>query len=117
MWRALLKSKIHRARVTAANLHYEGSLTISADLMAAAAIVPYEQVHVLNITNGHRMVTYAIEGPAGSGVICLNGAAARHGQTGDIIIVMTYCMVEEAKVPEHHPRIVLVNEQNHIVDS
>ena len=89
----LLKSKIHRATVTDANLNYEGSITIARDLMDAANILPYEKVGVLDVNNGHRLDTYVIEGPAGSGVICLNGAAARLAQPGDIVIIMAYAIV------------------------
>lgn len=115
MLRTMVKAKIHRATVTQADLNYVGSLTIDAELMELADILPNEQVHVLNVTNGHRMVTYAIRGERGSGVMCLNGAAARHGQKGDIIIVMTYahCTDEEARTLE--PKVVLVNENNALV--
>jgi aspartate 1-decarboxylase len=89
MWRVMLKSKIHRATITEANLAYEGSLTIDADLMRGADILPYEMVHIYNISNGERFQTYAIEGAPGSGVICLNGAAARRGAVGDLIIITT----------------------------
>ena len=90
MLRVMMKSKIHRATVTQADLHYEGSLTISAELMQAADILPYEMVHVYNVSNGERFETYAIEGEADSGIICLNGAAARKGAPGDLIIITTY---------------------------
>ena len=90
MLRTLVKAKIHRATVTQADLNYVGSLTIDLDLMELCDILPNEQVHIVNVTNGHRMITYAIEGERGSGVMCLNGAAARHGQKGDVIIVMTF---------------------------
>jgi aspartate 1-decarboxylase len=113
--RTMLKSKIHRARVTDANIDYEGSITIDSRLMAAADIVPYEQVHVLNINNGARFNTYAIEGKAGSGEICLNGAAARLVVKGDLVIILTYTNVPEEEVKGHHPRIVHVDEKNRIV--
>ena len=87
MLRVMMKSKIHRATITQAELHYEGSLTISAELMRAADILPYEMVHVYNVSNGNRFETYAIEGEENSGVICLNGAAARQGAVGDLIII------------------------------
>ncbi len=112
MLRTLVKAKIHRATVTQADLNYVGSLTIDLDLMEMCDIVSNEQVHIVNVTNGHRMVTYAIEGERGSGVMCLNGAAARHGQTGDLIIVMTFghFAPEEARVWK--PQIVVVDERN-----
>ncbi len=112
MQRSLLKSKIHRVRVTDANLNYEGSLTIDADLMEAADIVPYEQVKVYNIYNGARFDTYAIAGPAGEGGICLNGAAARMGTPGDLIIIATYANYDEAEAAAHKPVVVLVDSQN-----
>jgi aspartate 1-decarboxylase len=113
--RTMLKSKIHRARVTDANIDYEGSITIDAKLMAAADIIPYEQVHVLNVNNGARFSTYAIEGKAGSGEICLNGAAARLGVKGDLVIILTYTAVPDEEVKDYRPRIVYVNEKNRMV--
>ncbi len=113
--RTMLKSKIHRARVTDANIDYEGSVTIDSSLMAAADILPYEQVHVLNINNGARFTTYAIEGEAGSGTICLNGAAARLAVKGDIVIILTYTQVPEEATKDHKPIVVHVNEKNAIV--
>jgi aspartate 1-decarboxylase len=113
--RTMLKSKIHRARVTDANINYEGSVTIDRILMEKADILPYEQVHVLNINNGARFTTYAIEGEAGSGVICLNGAAARLAVKGDIVIILTYTQVPEADTKDYRPKIVHVNEKNQIV--
>jgi aspartate 1-decarboxylase len=112
MWRSMLKSKIHRATITEANLTYEGSLTIDGDLMEAADIVPYEMVYVFNINNGERFETYAIEGPAGSGVMCLNGAAARKGVPGDLIIVTTFATYAAEELRQHKPKIVMVNSQN-----
>jgi len=108
----MLKSKIHRATITEANLAYEGSLTIDADLMRAADILPYEMVHIFNISNGARFQTYAIEGAAGSGVMCLNGAAARKGAVGDLIIVTTFATYDNPGFEQHHPRIVMVDAQN-----
>lgn len=113
--RTMLKSKIHRARVTDANIDYEGSITIDRKLMAAADIIPYEQVQVLNINNGARFSTYAIEGEDGSGEICLNGAAARLVVKGDLVIILTYCDVSEEEARDHMPKIVHVNENNTIV--
>jgi aspartate 1-decarboxylase len=113
--RTMLKSKIHRARVTDANIDYEGSISIDRKLMAEADILPYEQVHVLNINNGARFTTYAIEGAAGSGAICLNGAAARLAVKGDIVIILTYTQVPEEATKNYRPKIVYVDEKNTIV--
>lgn len=112
--RSMLKSKIHRARVTDGNIAYEGSITIDRKLMEAADIVPYEQVQVLNINNGARFQTYAIEGKENSGEICLNGAAARLVAKGDILIILTYHDVEEEKTRDYHPRLVYVDAENKI---
>ncbi|MCP4705606.1 MAG: aspartate 1-decarboxylase [candidate division Zixibacteria bacterium] len=112
---SVCKSKIHRVKVTEANLDYEGSLTIDTDLMKAAGILPFEKVHVLNVTNGNRLVTYAIEGKAGSGVICLNGAAAHKGQAGDIVIVICYGLMEQNESSNYRPKIVLVDKNNKII--
>lgn len=112
MQRLMLKSKIHRARVTDANLNYEGSLTIDEKLMRAADILPYEQIKVYNIYNGARFDTYAIPGPAGGGDIRLNGAAARMGAAGDLVIIATYAHYEEAEIAGHEPKIVLVDSHN-----
>ena len=112
MLRVMLKSKIHRATITEADLSYEGSLTIDANLMQAADILPYEMVHIFNISNGERFQTYAIDGEAGSGVMCLNGAAARKGTPGDLIIIATFATYDDAVLDEHHPEIILVDAQN-----
>ena len=112
MQRTLLKSKIHRACVTDANLSYEGSLTIDADLMEAADILPYEQIKIYNINNGARFDTYAIAGPAGKGDICLNGAAARMGAPGDLIIIATYANYDHSEIAAHKPAIVFVDSRN-----
>lgn len=114
MQRVLLKSKIHRARITDSNLNYEGSLTIDADLMLAADIMPYEQIKVYNVNNGARFDTYAIAGPSGRGDICLNGAAARMGAVGDLIIIATYANFDEDEATAHKPGIVLVDSNNRI---
>jgi aspartate 1-decarboxylase len=113
--RTMLKSKIHRARVTDANINYEGSITIDRKLMAAADIIPYEQVHVLNVNNGARFTTYAIEGKEGGGEICLNGAAARLAVIGDIVIILTYTQVPEEELKNYRPKVVHVNANNAIV--
>ena len=115
--RVMLKSKIHRATVTDANINYEGSITIDPRLMEAADILPNEQVHVLNINNGARFQTYAIEGQYGKGDICLNGAAARLAVRGDLVIILTYTNVAEDSVKGHVPRIVHVNEKNEITSN
>ena len=110
----LLKSKIHRATVTDANLNYEGSITIARDLMDAANILPYEKVGVLDVNNGNRLDTYVIEGPAGSGVICLNGAAARLVQPGDVVIIICYASMTPEELSVHEPTVVMLDEQNRI---
>ena len=112
--RTMLKSKIHRARVTDANINYEGSITIDKALLKAADILPYEQVNVLNVNNGARFTTYAIEGEEGKGEICLNGAAARLAVKGDIVIIITYAQVAEENLKTYHPVVVHVNENNEI---
>ncbi len=112
MLRVMLKSKVHRATITEANLAYEGSLTIDVNLMKGADILPFEMVHIYNISNGERFQTYAIEGEAGSGVMCLNGAAARRGAPGDLIIVTTYSNYTPEELNHHTPKIVLVDSQN-----
>jgi aspartate 1-decarboxylase len=114
--RIMLKSKIHRAWVTHSNLDYEGSISIDKNLMEAADILPFEQVHVLNINNGARFETYAIEAEAGSGEIGIQGAAARLASAGDRVIILTYCNVAEDEVRRHHPTRVYVNENNVITE-
>jgi aspartate 1-decarboxylase len=110
-----MKSKIHRATVTDANLNYVGSITIDTDLLDAADIRPYEQVAVVNINNGERFETYAIEGAPGSGDMCLNGAAARLAQPGDLIIVITYAQYDESELDRFEPTVVHVDESNRAV--
>jgi aspartate 1-decarboxylase len=112
MVRTMLKSKIHRATITEANLSYEGSLTIDGQLMELANILPYEMVYVYNINNGERFETYAIEGDAGSGVMCLNGAAARKGMPGDLIIITTFAGFDAGELEKHQPQIVYVDSVN-----
>jgi aspartate 1-decarboxylase len=114
MQRIFLKSKIHRAAITQAELNYEGSLTIDLDLMEAAGMEEFEMVSVVNINNGERFETYIIAGERASGVMCLNGAAARKAVVGDRIIVMTYCNLTNEEIPKHKPRIVIVDEKNQI---
>ena len=106
------KSKIHRAIVTEADLNYEGSITIDADLMDAADILPHEQVQILNVNNGERFDTYALRGPRGSGVICLNGPAARLAHVGDTVIILTYAVMEREELLRHVPTVVFVDEKN-----
>jgi aspartate 1-decarboxylase len=115
MQRTLLGGKIHRATVTQADLHYVGSITIDAELMAAAGIVDGEQVHVVDITNGARLVTYAITGARRSGVIGINGAAAHLVSPGDLIIVMSFLQVDEAERESHEAKVVHVDSANRIV--
>jgi aspartate 1-decarboxylase len=112
MFRTILKSKIHRATVTHADVDYVGSLTLDTDLLKAADILPYEKVHVVDIDNGARLETYAIEGPAGSGAVEINGAAARLVHAGDRIIVMSYAQVSDAEARTMRPTVVLVDDRN-----
>ncbi|NOX88100.1 MAG: aspartate 1-decarboxylase [Calditrichaeota bacterium] len=114
MERIFFKAKIHRARVTDANLNYEGSLSIDPDLMEAADVLPYEKVDVVNITTGDRFTTYAIRGERGSGEICLNGGAARLGHVGDLIIIITYAHLKDEEISRHKVKIVLLDENNRI---
>ena len=108
----MLKSKIHRAVITEANLQYVGSLTIDEDLMDAAHIIEYEKISVVNVNNGERLETYAITGPRGSGVCCLNGPAARKGMEGDIVIVLSYASMDKAEAKTHQPIVVFPKEGN-----
>ena len=114
MLRSFLKSKIHRARVTGANLNYEGSLSIDPKLMEEADILPFEKVDVVNINNGQRFSTYAIKGKENSGDICLNGAAARLGEINDLVIIITYISLPNEEISNHHPVVILVDENNNI---
>ena len=108
----MLKSKIHRANVTDANIDYEGSITLDKKLMLASDIIEYERVLILDVNNGARLETYAIEGPSGKGDVIMNGAAARLVHKGDKIIIMTFSPMEDAQAKTHHPKIVYVNEKN-----
>ena len=112
MKRTLLKSKIHRAKVTEADVNYEGSVTIDAKLLEAADIVEYERVEVYDITNGNRLATYAIPGPANSGIICLNGAAAQLVDVGDLVIICSYADYTDEERLEHSPTVILVSRKN-----
>ena len=117
MFRNMLLSKIHRARVTGADLHYEGSITVDEILMEAAGMLPYERVQVLNISNGERAETYVIAGERGSGQIILNGAIARMAQEGDPVIILAYGWVEDSIALKVKPKIILVDEKNRIIRS
>jgi aspartate 1-decarboxylase len=114
MLRIMCKSKIHRATVTGADLNYVGSITIDSDLMEAAELLEYEQVHVVNINNGARFETYVIAGEPGGGEICLNGAAARLAHPGDKVIVISYAQYDEAELSRFRPNFIFVDEQNRI---
>ncbi|WP_315360901.1 aspartate 1-decarboxylase [Neisseria bacilliformis] len=116
MFRTMLGGKIHRAAVTEADLNYVGSITVDQDLLDAAGILANEKVQIVNNNNGARFETYTISGERGSGVICLNGAAARLVQKGDIVIIMSYVMLSEAEAAAHRPKVVLVDEANKIRD-
>jgi len=111
----LLKAKLHHLRVTQAEKEYEGSLTIDEDLMDAVGILNYEKLLIANLDNGKRFETYALKGPRGSGVACLNGAASYQGMIGDRLIVMVWCDLNEVEQAQHHPKIVRLDENNHIV--
>ncbi|MBW2139611.1 MAG: aspartate 1-decarboxylase [Deltaproteobacteria bacterium] len=115
MQRVMLKSKVHRATVTQADLHYEGSLTLDTLLMDAANLLPFEKIQVLNVTNGERFETYVIEGEPGSGVVCLNGAAARKGARGDLVILVSYAVCSEDEARDNKPDLVFVDEKNRMV--
>ncbi len=113
--RTMLKSKIHRATVTDANLHYEGSVTVDPVLMEAADLLPFEQVHLLDIDNGARLETYVIEGERGSREVCVNGAAAHLIHRGDTLIIVSYDTLSEHEAQRHEPKLVYVDETNNIV--
>lgn len=114
MFRTMMKSKIHRAKVTEANLHYVGSVTIARDLMEAADILENERVQIVNNHNGARLETYVIPGPAGSGMICLNGAAARLVQPGDTVIIISYAIMDDKEARAHQPILLFMKEGNTI---
>jgi aspartate 1-decarboxylase len=111
----VFKSKIHRATVTHADLSYEGSVTLDRALMEAANILPFEAVHIWNVTRGTRLMTYALEGPAGSGAVCINGAAAHLNQPGDLVILATFAEMTPEEARAHKPRVVRVDQRNRIV--
>ncbi len=110
----MLKCKIHRATITEANLNYEGSLTVDSALMDRAGLLPFEKINIYNINNGERFNTYVIPGSPNSGVICLNGAAARKGVVGDLIIVVAFSLLDETEVQGYEPRIVVLNPDNSV---
>jgi len=112
--RKLLRGKIHRATVTEANLNYEGSITIDKSLMEAMDLIEFEAVHVWDVDNGERFETYALEGPAGSGIVCVNGAAARKVAPGDLVIIGAFTWLDEESARRHQPKIVMVDERNRI---
>jgi aspartate 1-decarboxylase len=114
MKREMLRAKVHRITVTERNVEYEGSLTLDVDLMKACEMVPYERIDVYDIDNGSRFSTYLIEGPAGSGACCVNGAAAHLVELGDKLILCAYAAVDESEVRAHRPKVVLVNDDNEI---
>ena len=116
MYRYMLHSKIHRATVTQADLHYVGSLTIDMDLMDAADLLPGQQVDVVDVDNGNRLTTYAIEGERGSGILCINGAAARLISPGDTVIIIAYASMSDEDARAHDPHVVFVDKDNRIVE-
>jgi len=117
MYRQYLHGKIHDAIVTGASIDYEGSVTIDTDLLKAADILPGEKVLIANLTNGARLESYAMAGEAGSGTICLNGGAAKHGSIGDRVIIMSFAVMTEEEIKNHKPKVVYVNQQNQPVSS
>ena len=112
MTRTMMKSKIHRATVTETNVDYEGSLTVDEDLLRAADILPHEQIHVWDVTNGARLITYALAGPRGSGSVCVNGAGAHLITPGDVVIIATYAEMKNRAAKKHEPLVVFVDEKN-----
>ena len=112
MFRIMMKSKIHNATVTESNLKYSGSITIDSALLKKVDILAGEKVHIVNLNNGSRIETYVLEGAADSGVICMNGAAARHAQVGDKVIIISYCMVDAKEAASLKEKIILVDEKN-----
>ncbi len=114
MNRTMFRSKIHKATVTMAELYYEGSITVDKELLEAADILPFEKVQVVNLNTGSRLETYTLEGPAGSGMICLNGPAARLGTVGDEVIIITYTTMSDEEARKHKPKIILVDKNNRI---
>ena len=116
MFRTMMNAKIHRARVTEANLNYVGSVTIDTDILDAVGIVANEKVQIVNNNNGARFETYVIPGERGSGVVCLNGAAARLVQEDDVVIIISYALVSQEELPFHQPKVAIMNEHNQIIE-
>ena len=116
MFRTMMNAKIHRARVTEANLNYVGSITIDENIMDAVGILPNEKVAIVNNNNGARLETYVIAGERGSGVVCLNGAAARLVQPDDIVIIISYAIIPEERLADHKPKVAIMNENNQIIE-
>lgn len=116
MFRTMMNAKIHRARVTEANLNYVGSITIDSDILDAVGLAANEKVQIVNNNNGARFETYIIPGERGSGVVCLNGAAARLVQEGDVVIIISYALVPEEKIPYHQPKVAIMDENNKIIE-
>ena len=115
MYRQILKAKIHRATVTDSRVDYEGSITIDEELMKTADILPWEKVLIANLNNGSRIESYAIPGESGSGVVCMNGGAAKHAHKGDLVVIMTFAVLTDEEVERHEPRVVYVDKQNRIL--
>ena len=116
MYRSMLRSKIHRATVTGADLHYEGSVTVDSDLLARADIIPHQEVEIWNVTNGERFRTYALPGQPGSGVVCINGAAAHKARAGDLVIIATFGWMTDAEARAWEPKLVFVDQHNRAVE-
>ena len=114
MYRQVLKAKIHRATVTDSRIDYEGSITVDEELLKAADIVPWEKVLIANLNNGSRIESYAIPGEAGTGVICMNGGAAKYAQRGDLVIIMSFAVMTDEEIERHQPKVVCVDKQNRI---
>ena len=115
MYRQILKAKIHRATVTDSRVDYEGSITVDEELLKAADVLPWEKVLIANLNNGSRIESYAIPGEAGSGVVCMNGGAAKYAQKGDLVIIMTFAVLTDEEAERHKPKVVYVDEKNRIL--
>ena len=115
MYRQVLKAKIHRATVTDSRIDYEGSITVDEELLRVADVVPWEKVLIANLNNGSRIESYAIPGEAGSGVVCMNGGAAKYAQKGDVVIIMSFAVMTDEEIERHQPKVVYVDKQNRIL--